>query len=710
MSFHDLKLKHSYNSEKDNVLNDFYVPVLKEANHYKRITGYFSSTSFISAAEGMSHFIKNAGHMKFILNVKLSISDYEQIENGLSSPESIIQAKFLDDLIDLQDECISNHAKVLGWMIANNYLEIKIGYIEDQIVGNEILHQKVGILSDLDGNIISFSGSNNESAHGWVYNSEKFKVFFDWESNNDEYIQQDLDDFEELWMNKAPKTKVISFPEAVSKFLIDISPTEFIEIENILEKRSQEEGNKSKSDPNLIEEKAESINLREYQLEAIDAFFENGCQGIFEMATGTGKTYAALGALEKLLEQNEKLITIISCPFLHLTNQWEQSIQRMNFDLPILYASSADTKWKNKITEKILDNRLGKIKQFVIITTHDTLSSKNFISIIKEAKSPIFLIGDEVHGMGSITRIESLLSNYEYRLGLSATPERYFDELGTKELLKFFNKTVYTFDLAKAINEINPDTNESYLVPYNYSPLFVELTVDEMDEYSLISKTIAILYSNKHRSRREQLILEQKLRERQNIMKNAENKYSIFSELILKLKDDGNISHTLVYTSPQQIEKVQHDIRESGSIVQHKFTSNEDATKKKSKYNNMTEREYLLDNFDKTNYQVLVAIKCLDEGVDVPSTKNAILMCSSGNPKEYVQRRGRILRRYPGKESATVFDITPLPNYSEYRGTQEIETKMIESQLKRVEVFAKDALNESEVCRLIFQIKQKYGI
>ncbi|MDW7774875.1 MAG: DEAD/DEAH box helicase family protein [Methanosarcinales archaeon] len=708
MTFKKLDLKHSYNSEKDNILKDFYVPSLKNAVTYKRIAGYFSSSSFGVASEGLSHFIKNSGRMQFISNVKLFPQDYEQIEKGLTDPEEIIQSKFLKDLSNIQDECIKNHVKVLGWLIANNYLEIKIGYIWDKSIGNEILHQKVGILYDSENNIISFSGSNNESAHGWYYNSEKFKVFFSWELNNNDFIAQDIEDFEELWNNKALKTKVISFPEAVKKHLIEISPKEYIDVEKLLEKINDIQNEKCKSEQTTSE--TEQIKLREYQLEALKAFFENDCQGIFEMATGTGKTFTALGVLVELLKKENKLITIISCPFLHLTNQWEKSIEKMGLTIPILYASSANVKWKDELIEKILDSRLGKIKQFIVITTHDTVSSKKFITIINETKSPLFFIGDEVHGMGSVNRIEGLLPIYKFRLGLSATPNRYFDELGTNELLEYFNKTVYVFDLARAINEINPETNESYLVPYKYHPLFVELTLDEMNEYSEITATIAILFSKKKRSKNEQLILEQKLRDRQNIIKNAENKFPLFSGLILKLNKEDKLHHTLVYSSPQQILQIQQIIRSCDTIIQHKFTSGEDAIRKQMKYNGLTEREYILTNFDKANYHILVAIKCLDEGVDVPSTKNAILMCSSGNPKEYVQRRGRVLRRYPGKKYANIYDITALPNYGQHRSSHEIEDKMINSQLKRIEEFSKDSMNESDILREVYLIKKKYGI
>lgn len=708
MSFQDLKLKHSYSSEKDDLVKDFYIPVLKEAQRYRRVTGYFSSSSFYIAARGFSEFIKKGGNFQFILNIQLSDEDYEQIEKGTKSPDEIIKSRFLSDLSYLEDECKKNHAKVIGWLISNNQMEIKVGYIENKHAGHEILHQKLGILEDTENNIITFVGSNNESKYGWLHNSEKFKVFFSWEENYFDSIEEDIVEFNELWNNQAKKTRVVPFPEAVKQDLINAYKKGFYPLNELLDNieevyepdHTQEYGTK----------KFPSVVLRQYQHEAIDAWFNNNCQGIFEMATGTGKTFTAIGALQELLKREKKLITIICSPFLHLTHQWEQNIHQMGLELPILYASSMDSKWKNKCIEKILDNRMGKQSHFIILTTHDTISTDKFMEIIEDARSPILLIADEVHGMGSVERIKGLIDKYQFRLGLSATPHRYFDELGTKKLLKYFDKTVYEFSLHRAINEINPATNETYLVPYDYYLLFAELDAEEMDKYAVLSHQIAILFSKNDRTQDEELILEKKLRDRQDVLKNATEKYRLFESLINQLIKEGKISHTLVYCSPQQIEPAQDIIRHFGKIVQHKFTSGEDATRRQKKYLDMTEREYLLDNFDKGNYHILVAIKCLDEGVDVPSTRNAILMCSSGNPKEYIQRRGRVLRRFPGKHKAVIYDFAAVPNFKDSRLDLEIEQKIFNSQMKRLVEFAKDALNESEVRRQIFEEKKKYGV
>lgn len=704
MSFPDLNLKHSYNSEKNDLLHEFYIPVLSQTVNYRRITGYFSSSSFGVAAGGLIGLIKNRGRMQFIMNVHLSSDDYNAIEQGLSSPEKIIGTQITKNFEELQDKIAQNHAKILGWLIANKILEVKIGYIPCRQVGHDILHQKVGIMEDRDGKILSFSGSNNESAQGWQFNSEKFKVFFSWEGN-ETFIRDDIADFEELWENRAQKTRVIPFPAAAREHLISIAPQDTQDLENILEEVTGMELGKNPS-PQSDKE----IQFREYQTQAIDAWFENKGCGIFEMATGTGKTFTALGALKRLLDVEKKLLVIVTCPYLHLCKQWEESIKSMGINLPILYASSVDLKWYEKIQNKILDQSLGKCSQFLILTTHKTVPSEKFMDLMKESRASICIIGDEIHGMGTEDRLEGLLPIYNYRLGLSATPERYMDEEGTEGLMNYFGGVVFEFDLGRAINEINPDTGESYLVPYEYYPIFVELDDDEIIRYEKLSQQIAVLYWKQNKSEEERRILEHKLRERQIILKNANTKYGAFEKLIEELKHAGEIKHTLVYCSPQQIEEAQRIISHHKGIVQHRFTSKEDAVRKEPKYNNKTEREYLLSLFDRGDYDILVAIRCLDEGVDVPSTRTAILLSSSGNPKEYIQRRGRVLRRFPGKEKAAIYDITALPNPLDVRVNQSTEKKIIETQLKRLEEFSKDAMNRSEVSRKIFELKQKYDL
>lgn len=692
----DIKLKHVYNSEKDNILEDFYIHVLKESISYKRITGYFSSSSFKVAEKGLIAFIKNGGKMQFILNVQLMPDDYEAIQEGLQTPDEIISKYMLDDLDKIQDFIAKNHVAVLGWLVANKILEIRVGYLESVFFGKEILHQKVGVLEDSAGNKLTFSGSNNESAMGWKYNSEKFKVFSSWEDHAELY-ECDVNDFEELWNDISPRTRVISFPKAVEREIIRFAPQSLEELEHLIEGTCP------------LPKKRE-IHLRTYQLEAIESWFSHDKQGIFEMATGTGKTITAISAFKKLLETEKKLLTIISCPYLHLCSQWEDALDEMGIQLPLFHASSINPKWRDQIMGTILDQKLGKINQFIVMTTHDTISSSSFIATMEEANAPILLIGDEIHGMGSSKRLAGLQDQYRYRLGLSATPERYLDEEGTNELMSYFGGIVYSFDLARAINEINPATNQSYLVPYEYHPIFVELSNEDMDEYVLLSDKIAILRNKSNKTVTDIKNLDKYIVKSQDIINNSSSKFPAFTNLIEELYNDEKLSHTLVYCAPRQIDRAQDIIRHHGNIIQHRFTNRENARKKERQYHGMTEREFLLSNFDKGVYHLLVAIRCLDEGVDVPSTRTAILLASSGNPKEYIQRRGRVLRRAPDKEKAVIYDISAMPNRFSGEYSHDAVKELVEKELKRVKIFAKDAMNCAFVYGLVHEIEQKYEL
>lgn len=701
-TFKDLKLKHTYNSEKDDLLKSFYIPVLKTAIKYDRIAGYFSSDSFRISAEGLSHLIEKKGKIRLIMNVQLMADDFNCIEKSYKSPEDIISKLILDDIDSITETLKKDRLSVMAWMLINKLLEIKIGYIKEKLSLHDILHQKVGILEDKAGNKISFSGSNNESSSGWLFNSEKFKVFFDWQEGSKDYISDDITDFDELWTNNSRKSEVISFPKAVEKKLITFAPKTDSTIRKLLDKMMQGE----KEDKPKLKE----IKLRDYQIEAVNAWFDNGGRGMFEMGTGTGKTFTAIGILKKLLEREKKLITIISCPFLHLVPQWEDSVKAYGIKVRSVFASSLDSKWQEKIISNLLDMQLNRVDKLLIYTSHDTISSPKFRKAIEDNASniSICMIGDEVHGMGSSNRISGLLERYNYRLGLSATPKRYFDDDGTQGLYDFFGDPVYTFDLDRAINEINPDTGQTYLTPYEYHPIFVDLDEEELENYIALSKVIARLSSIKEKTRQQKEILKAKLRYRQDIVRNAAKKLDSFALLLKELKEAGDLSHTLVYCSPQQIVNIQDIIMQEKKIIQHKFTSGEDATRKNPKFDNLTEREYILNNFDKGIYQILVAIKCLDEGVDVPATKNAILISSTGNPKEYIQRRGRVLRRSKGKDKAIIYDLVVEPSSNE----ENIKycSKVVQSEFKRVEEFARLALNKDELEQKLYNIKKKYNI
>lgn len=701
MSLKTIPLKRTYSSDLDDILFDFYIPALKESVKYSRLAGFFSSTSLAIAARGILGLIKNGGTMKLIVSPKLHKEDLKAMLDAYDYPEKYIEKKMIEELERLEEGFIQDHVFVLGWMVANKKLEIKIAIVYDEegrplgydeIQERGIFHQKVGILEDLDGNIVTFSGSVNETATGWLENIEEFKVFRSWVPLEEDYVNADIIKFSRFWNNQSQRVKVIDIPSAVKKKFIEIAPQDIEKID--LEKWYKKM-------------KKKKIKLYQYQKDAVNSWLENNMRGIFEMATGTGKTFTALGCLDRVSQNNQKLLAIITCPYQHLVQQWKREIEKFGIEYDeLLIADSSNPSWRDHLSDTIIDIELGYKSIVIVLTTHSTFSSDDFINIIHKCteKIDLFLIGDEVHGLGSEKRRKGLIEKYNLRLGLSATPRRWFDTIGTNVIYNYFGGIIYEFPLEKAINTINPATGRTYLTPYRYIPKFVSLTNYELEDYLNKTKQIAINYTRAKSEEEKEKIVESLMFKRADIIKNAINKYEILENILSEI--GSTIEYTIIYCTPQQIDYIMRIVNRMG-IIAHRFTMDE-GTNPQRKYNGLSERDFILQKFAERKYQVLVAMRCLDEGVDVPPARTAILMASSGNPREYVQRIGRIIRRAPGKNEATIYDIVVVPSFSELPPElRELELKIFEKELRRYEDIAKIAINNAEAIKLIYEIKSK---
>ena len=665
--FKELNFKEHYDSQKDDLLNDFYIPALANTIKYRRVVGYFNSKSLASVAVGLKDFILNNGKMDLLCGVDLNPSDVNMIKFASDHPEEILTSNFLNELDSIEDEIVENHVKVLGWMIANELLRIrvavKINENGNPVTKSEgILHYKIGLMNDCDGNLISFSGSINETSAAWEKNLEEFHLFRDWETGELTHLKKNLDTFRDLWNSKSDSYKILDIPEAVEEKLIKLAPTNFDDLvfENVVS-----------SDYDV-----KHIDLYDYQIEAREKWLEHDKKGIFVMATGTGKTYTALGCLEKLLMEESQLVTVITAPTKHLLPQWEKSIENLGLKLDKILVATGDTKWRPNLETCLLDLRLKYINHLLILTTHDTLSSDDFINYLSYYKKfNYFLIGDEMHGLGSPSRRKGLINElYDFRLGLSATPTRYSDE-ESDFLFEFFGGELYKISLREAIYDYyNPVTGKSYLTPYNYYPYFLSLNNDELIQYKDITLKLFKYQDEEYTSQKENLLFK-----RANIIKDAENKFEIFEEILSDMKDYSGL---IVYCSPNQIEKVL-DIFAKHDIVAHKFTMDEKTIPLES-YGGLSERELILDDFSEGKYQALVAMHCLDEGVDVPSASKAIFMCSSNSSREFIQRIGRVIRRQEGKTHADIYDLIVKPAGGKFdKSLQNFEESIFEKEKER---------------------------
>lgn len=711
LSYPDMLIKPSYDTIQDDLLVDFYIPVLEHAKRYDRISGFFSSTSLAIAARGIAGLIRNKGKMRLLTCQKLSKDDVTEIQKYVRHADSLIGEKMISEMDDVEDAFKRDHVAALGYMLQQGYLEMKIAVLydtdaESRKVGslkNAILHQKIGILYDSNFHGISFSGSNNESATGWLENIEEFKTFKSWKEGQKEYFMEDCDRFERLWNlenDKHTGMYVMDLPDAVKQHFLQISNDfrlDSISTKEYLKQNKQIFFIKEETD------KKEPLSLYYYQKCAVNQWIENGHKLMLQMATGTGKTRTAFGCMECACRDIKSgLIIVVATPQITLTRQWIKDIEKLQLDIDeYIEVDGTIHDWRINMRKSLQRVYIGQFNHFVIFTTHDTASNEDFIDILQTygPGETIFFIGDEVHGMGADKTRNALQSKYEYRLGLSATPKRWFDDEGSHLLEEYFGNKSFNFGLREALETINPRTNLPFLANYYYYPCFISLTDDELEKYRELSQKISRLSHDKDSDLNE--LRTRFLMRRAEILKNAENKYQKLHDILEKL--GPNIQDTIIFVSPQQIDKVMMILREH-NILAHRITEKE-SQHKSNKYSGLSEREYIIKQFETGLYQVIVAIKCMDEGIDIPSARCGIIMASSTNPREYMQRIGRIIRQDGHKSFATLYDVVVEPEHDVIQDDdlKKIEKKVYEKEMARISDLSKEAINRAQVVCEVYQ-------
>jgi superfamily II DNA or RNA helicase len=688
MSLKNIKYKKNYesNTVDSNPLIDFYIPVLKTSIQYDRIASYYSSSSLVAIANGISGFLKNGGKIRLIINVVLDKKDYDAINDGLDNPLEILESKIVKDINNIKVDIYENRWKVLSWMIAENKLLIKVG-----VVQKNIEHSKLAIFHDQYGNTVSALGSTNESASGWIQQSNLFAAFNNWTPGVKGYVNEHINIFNKMWKGEGSKTKIYDFPQAAKDGLIKICGQERnFDIKKLIDDLEKEEVEKK----NIESEDQKSEKRRSlyyYQKKALVKWKQSNFVGLFQMATGSGKTFTAIKGisyLTKHLDKTTGLLTIIVCPYKHLVEQWRDELSIENVEQNAIYGGNPN--WKEELKRITQNLELGFTNESVIVTTYNTYSNNIFLDTINGGDYKILLIADEVHNAGALHARVGLSENYFYRLGLSATPARYYDDYGTYFIEQYFdviNKVTFSFSLRDAMDK-------GILCGYYYYLRKVSLTDIEMSEYESYNQKIAILMNKDDEQSKDKL--SRIFIDRSKVLINAEDKYDSLIELLDELEPEG-MEHTLIYCSPQQINRVCNILVRRG-IIYHKFTMKE----------SIKERKELIRLFKDGKYKVLVAMKCLDEGVDIPIVKRAIIMASSGNSREYIQRRGRVLRTHPLKEYAEVYDFVIIREIDSE--VKRIEKKLIQKQFHRIINFANTAMNKNTVINTIFELSKVFKI
>lgn len=694
MGFDLLNLKLSYSSYEDDILKDFYIPALSEAVQYDRIAGFFSSASLSLAARGISGIIKNNGIMRVITSPLMNERDVEVIHNVYSGSNEGFENLLMRGIFEVDDVIQNDHLSAFYWLLSKGKLEIKIAVPKNSDISSisGLFHIKIGIMRDSNNRVITFSGSVNETASAWISNTEEFKVFDSVKLEQNGYCEADQQRFNALWNNKLDKVYVVDLPKAVKDAMIQRAPSTLSPILARIDENVKH--NEVPTKP------FENLSLFENQQLAVEKWFDNGRMGIFEMATGTGKTRTAIGCMIKCIMEKEVSIVVISAPQNTILLQWKKEIVRTGLTgYRSIMADSSNPNWHNDIIDEVLNLQANIDTALIVFTTHATLSSEYFIKKVTQARYPhsLLLICDEVHGIGALNSRKALINSYKYRLGLSATPERWFDETGSAIIMEYFGKVIYSFPISEALTTLNPLTKKPYLVHYYYYPIFVSLTDEELYEYQrLTNKLVRLIQSSKNLLETGDY-MEKLLFTRANLYKKAINKLAVFSKLITEIQ----IKNTIIYTCDSHLAIVLGMLSQS-KIVCHPFTQNE-STQPCAKFGGLSEREYIINRFIEQDYSALVAIKCLDEGVDIPSADQAIIMTSSGNPREYIQRIGRIIRPCKGKGHAKIYDFIIKPNFTKLdEELSKLEQSIYTKELARAIEIAQNAINGMDAYHLLY--------
>ena len=705
MAFTDLCLLKHYKTYKNNIVKEFYTPVLQEAVLYQRSVGFFSSTALIELTKGIAGIVKNGGKIQFIVSPYLSQEDVNAIQKGYEKKKVIEQA-LLREFKEPENYFQEERLNLLAHLIEDGHLEIKVAFTPPNR-STGMYHEKVGILTDKFGDKIVFTGSLNETINAFYNNYESIVVFTSWEESK-LYAEEMQADFDSLWNNEDKDLEVIEFPDVlIEKIKVNQKPKVSYDIDE--EEQIEEEAIK-KGIPRI----PKGFELREYQKEAIEKWKQRNYCGIFDMATGTGKTYTGLGAVTKLFEEKKRLAIIIVCPYQHLVEQWVEDIELFNMLPTIGYSASKQKDWKKRLEDDVLDFSIGVIDCFCFVTTNATYSSKFVIEQMSCLGKDTLLLIDEAHNFGSPNLRNKLYPTIEYRLALSATLDRHGDEEGTDCLKHYFGEKCIEYDLQRAIKE-------GKLTPYYYYPVVVYLDEEEIERYRDISYKAS---KECHKDKQGNVKITEKgkmfLLQRARIVAGAKSKLDELRNQMQQYKDD---THILVYCGATKVQTFEYDEseydeegerqivavskilgNELGMKVTH-FTSNESAE----------EREIIKNKFAMADpYQAIVAIKCLDEGVNIPSIKTAFILASTTNPKEYIQRRGRVLRLAKNKPYAVIYDfvtlVKPLDEVNPYSADYNCERALAKRELARIKEFGEISLNSRDSDELINDIECAYEL
>jgi superfamily II DNA or RNA helicase len=723
----DWSLDRDYKTGSENEPLQFYLDGLANSNEFNLLLGYFSSSAINLLSVGFATFISKGGKMKMVINHLLSSKDKEAIEKA--SQESINKMFDLTDVVSLGrvlDEYDTHFFECLAYLIAEKRIEIKVIKPKN---GKGIAHYKSGVFSD-GQEYVGYKASCNFTLYGLSENLEELEAFLSWENGrSNKLIKKQLKLIDDYFAERDDDVEYIpvSDIEVVLKDKFgkkDINEL-LVQEEQLLRKKQSLISNpklkktiaKLFSDIEIIRRTPKfpySEGPREYQINAYDSWVANNYKGMFAMATGTGKTITSLNCLLNEYKKTGIYRAIITVPTTALVEQWKKECAKFNFRNIITVSSKEN--WDNNLAffntaSKLIDT------SYIVIVTYASLPRPKFQSYFTQLPKDTILIADETHNLGSQGLLRLLPNiHLEKRIGLSATPHRKFDEAGNQAIQEFFNDEppyIVSYSMEEALKI-------GWLCNYTYYPHIVKLTDQEMEKYKELSLQLLRmgLFDKETGTFRSTPEIEKKLLERKRIIHKAANKLEAFKGILRSEFDTRkNLKYTLVYV-PEGVEsnfdETDYSIEtEDENRLINEYTravsQTDDSVMVKQFTANSSNREEILKNFEQSNIHVLTSMKCLDEGVDVPRSELAIFCASTGNPRQFIQRRGRVLRLHKDKIHATIHDLVVVPEVAD-ESTFEMEKGLVKKELERVVDFANLAMNKTDTYETLKNILDYYNL
>ncbi len=689
----DYHFLSTYIKSRNEIYKEFYKPCMENSVKYDRITGYFGSSVFLVLNESLKSFIENKGKIRIICSPVLREEDIDAIYEGYTDKAKQNIEKNVNEVICELEKDFPNSFRLLSKMISVGIIEIKLAVFRKDTSYFRLMHDKVGIFTDIKGNSVAFRGSFNETFMGISKfgNGESFDAFTNWEGEKDnERVQIVIRQFEDMWFDNDPEIRTFEMPEEslekMKQFVAEKKIEELYlndEIENELY------GKKWYAD---LGERPRSV--RNHQEKALNNWEDNNRRGLLEMCTGSGKTFIALCAIrEAIFDRNE--VPIILVPTKLLFNQWKNEIiESFTDQVTILEQGAGNPLDTSRLLMYSNSNPNINMKR-CILATYSIASKENFINNVQWGKH-IFYVCDEVHNIGSPKNRKLLEVVVGSRMGLSATPKRYFDKIGTEKMIEFFGGIIepkYTIQNAIA---------DGVLVEYYYEIEEVNLNQAEQSEWNDLTRQINRRYAivsskNKIENINDDKNLEKLLFQRADLVKKAEEKVFVADRLLKENYKEGQ--KWLVY-----LDDSNHLLELYNILIAEKQFKNQ-VFQYHTNYKGDLETN--LNHF-KNNGGILLSINCLDEGVDIPSIDNALILSSSKNPRQYIQRRGRVLRRSEGKLTATIYDCFVSPNNLV---KDEVSTlSIINGEIARAAEFAENAINSEFIKIKIDGLMKRNGI